>query len=103
MRDWSGYLLRSDAEDRAYLKRHGDFYRRAAIPWMEWVRRLDFVSWARLDLREEDAEAVIGCLCLLYQRRHIWVTFNGTATALRRDPYTGAEWEEWRRQTGLRP
>lgn len=47
-------------------------------------------------------EAVIGMLCVLYRNRQINITFNRTATAIRRDPADMDEYNRWIAGTGIR-
>ncbi len=102
MLDNSSYLLRNDDQVRNYLERYGSFFRRAADEWMAWIAKLDFGVRVPLDLEPGWEEAVIGMLCVLYRNRQINITFNRTATAIRRDPADMDEYNRWIAGTGIR-
>ena len=102
MEDRSRFLLRTPAQVRDYLEIRDGFYRRNALEWMAWIAKLDFGVWVPLDLEPGWEEAVIGMLCVLYRDRQINITFNRTATAIRRDPADEDEYKAWIDRTAFK-
>ena len=91
---YTSYLLRTGRQIAGFRARYARFLASAGDEYVSWINSLPLWEWIDLRPRFDDKAlpVVIGLICILYIDGKVNISFNETATGIRREDGTEEEW-----------
>ena len=87
------YLLRTELEIKAFRNRYAEGIKKFAPQYLVWFNSLPIFQWSMLRVTKQNAEFIIGLLCILYIDGKINITFSSDCAQIMHNPLTDEEME----------